>query len=124
MSIVTQEKFNLLEGIDCLAETDDMNVIGKISSSIRSGRSLSQSMKSSGMFKEYEVAIVESGEKSGDLGSAFQSASEILLSNLNGKLDRIVGLIQPATVAIVGILLLVITYSVITPIYSSIDVVS
>jgi type II secretory pathway component PulF len=124
MSIVSQEKFNLLDGIDCLGQTDDLGVIGKISSTIREGRSLSASMKNIGIFKDYEVSIVESGEKSGDLASAFQSAYEILHTNLNGKLERIVGLVQPITIAIIGLLLLLITYSVVTPIYSSIDVLS
>jgi type IV pilus assembly protein PilC len=124
MSIVVQEKFNLLDGIDCLGDMDDLCIIGKISASIREGRSLSSSMEMSGLFKEYEIAIVKSGEKSGDLASSFRSAYEILLSNFSCKLERIVGLVQPATVAVVGILLLTITYSVITPIYSSIDVVS
>jgi type IV pilus assembly protein PilC len=121
MSIVAQEKFNLLDGIDCLGDTDGSNFIKCVSVSIRDGNSLSASLKKCGVFKDYEIAIVEAGEKSGGLAEAFQTAFEVSSSSLNDKLERITGLIQPVTIAFVGLLLLLITYSVITPIYSSID---
>jgi type II secretory pathway component PulF len=121
MSIVAQERCNLLEGIDCLGDISGSEIIRKVGVLIRDGNNLSTAMRQTRMFKEYEIAIVEAGEKSGDLASAFQSASSVSHAKLSDRLERMTGLIQPVTIALVGLLLLLVAYSIITPIYSSID---
>jgi type II secretory pathway component PulF len=116
-----QEKFDLLDGIDCLSDINISSGINRIASFIRNGNTLSASIKKSRVFKDYEVSIIEAGEKSGDFVIAFQSVYELLNTQLNHRITKFLNLIQPVGITFIGLLLIFIIISVISPLYSSLS---
>jgi type IV pilus assembly protein PilC len=120
-AIMLQEKVVLLEAIKSMATVDDDIYASRIDVFITNGNSLTNALRKCKVFKDYEISIIKTGEQSGDLQSAFKSVSDILKIKLQQKLERIIILIQPLTLITIGVLLILIIYSVILPMYSTIE---
>jgi type II secretory pathway component PulF len=121
MEIMIQEKVHLIDGLDCVAGIGNYNEVTTISEDIKNGNSLSSAMKQSGLFSDYELSIIMAGEKVGDLWPSFKSGADMLKLKLNDKSQKIISMIQPATIAFIGILLITIVYSVIIPMYANLE---
>jgi type IV pilus assembly protein PilC len=121
ISIMLQEKINLLDAIRSIANVGDDIDTGKLEKLIQNGNSLANSMRSCKIFEDYEISIIETGEKAGDLWSAFRSVSDMMRLRLQQKLEKIINLIQPLTIILIGLILILIVCSIILPMYSVID---
>jgi type II secretory pathway component PulF len=121
MSLMLKEKINLLDAIMNITCNTEF---GKLEGYIRNGSSLANAMKKCDIFKKYEISVIETGEQAGDLWPAFQAAANMLNSHLRDKAEKVITLIQPVTIAFIGILMIVIIYSVVVPMYSSIETVT
>ncbi|MDR2666863.1 MAG: type II secretion system F family protein [Holosporales bacterium] len=121
MELMMCEKINLIEGLKCFSDMRNSDTIRTIINSIKNGSTLSKAMKESTIFDNYEISIVESGEKSGDLWPAFNVASNMLRLKLEKRFEKIVNIAQPMMIVFVGILLLAVVYSIIAPMYSNLD---
>jgi type IV pilus assembly protein PilC len=121
ISIMLQEKINLLDAIRSIANVEDNIDTEKLEGLIRAGNSLANSMRSCEIFKDYEISIIETGEKAGDLRAAFRSVSDMMRLRLQQKLEQIINLIQPLTIVVIGFILILIVCSIVLPMYSVID---
>jgi type IV pilus assembly protein PilC len=121
ISIMLQEKINLLDAIRSIANVGDDIDTGKLEKLIQNGNSLANSMRSCKIFEDYEVSIIETGEKAGDLWSAFRSVSDMMRLHLQQKLEKIINLLQPLTIILIGLILILIVCSIVLPMYSVID---
>ncbi|MDR0695204.1 MAG: type II secretion system F family protein [Holosporales bacterium] len=121
MEMMVHEKINLLECLECLANIENSNEITNIVEFIRNGHTLSSAMKRSGLFARHEISLIVAGENAGDLCSAFKSGADILRVKLDDRAQRLAGIIQPSAVVLIGLLLAIIIYSVIIPMYSNLD---
>jgi type II secretory pathway component PulF len=121
ISIMLQEKINLLDAISSIANVDADIDTGRLEEFIRNGSSVANSMRCCKIFEDYEISIIEAGERSGDLWAAFRSVADMVKLRLQQNLDKIITLIQPITIIFIGFLLILIVCSIVLPMYSSID---
>jgi type II secretory pathway component PulF len=121
ISIMLQEKINLLDAIRSTANIDENIGISKLEGLIRDGNSLANSMRACKTFTEYEISIIETGERAGDLWSAFRSVADMMRLRLQQKLEKVINLIQPLTIIVIGFILILIVCSIVLPMYSIID---
>lgn len=119
LEIMIQEKINLIEALECL-KNDNPKIQNAINF-IKNGNSFSVAMSQMGIFKNQEISIIKTGEESGDLWPAFKTASDISKQNLERKSEKIASMIQPLAIGVMGILLIIMVYSLITPLYSNLD---
>ncbi|MDR1391177.1 MAG: type II secretion system F family protein [Holosporales bacterium] len=119
MEIMLQEKITLIECIECLRiphlKTD------KIIGYINLGNSFSSALRKIGFLSDYELAIIETGERTGELCLAFKSITGIKREKLESRFKEIITMIQPITIGLIGILLIIIVYSLIIPLYSNLN---
>ena len=122
MSMMIKENVNLLDALECQGIIKNFPETKDILFYVRNGTNLTNSMRKCKIFNDYEISIIESGERSGDLWPAFKSASEMLRMKLNQRSEKIISLIPTITIIFIGVLLLVIVYSVIVPMYSNLEI--
>lgn len=119
MSIMTKEKINL---IDCLSSLENQYPeVKKIKKFIEGGNTFATSLMKSKMFPDFDISIIETAEKSGNLNSAFQTIVVLTESYIENKLDELIKLIPTLAICFIGILLTVIVCSMVIPIYSGIN---
>ncbi len=121
MHVMLKEKINLLDALDCVSMLTSSKDVATLNETIRRGNSLSQAMRYCRIFKNSEVAIIEAGERAGDLWAAFQAAEEMLRAQVSTRSKKIISLIQPLTVLFIGGLMLIVVYSVMIPMYSQLE---
>ena len=85
---------------------------------VNEGQRVSAALKSIHLFPPTSVEMLAIGEGSGDLEEAFNSIAMYLDRNVNRRMDRLIGMIQPAATLVVGAIAGLIALSVISPIYS------
>ena len=119
MEIMLHEKVNLIDALTCVSEFEPKVI--NIINDIKSGIHLSSSIKRHRFLNEYELSIIETGEKSGELWSAFKSASDVTKQNIENLTQRIVAVIQPFAIAFLGLLLIIFIYALIVPLYSNLN---
>ena len=119
LEIMTHEKINLIEALECLKNNNPK--IQDTINSIKNGNTFSHAIFKMGTFNNQEISIIKSGEQSGDLWPAFKTASDIAKQNLEKKSEAIISMIQPIAIGVMGILLIIMVYSLITPLYSNLD---
>ena len=119
MEIMLHEKINLIDALECVSELD--HEVISIIHDIKSGIHLSSSIKQHKFLNEYELSIIETGEKSGELWSAFKSAADISKQNIENLSQRIVAVMQPFAIGFLGLLLIIFIYALIVPLYSNLN---
>lgn len=119
MKIMLQNKINLLSVLNALEEKelDISQVIDKI----QKGNNLFVSLGCLNILKEYELAVIRSGEKSGTLQQSFEILSDILQHKVKSRTDKIISLVQPVMILVVGILLIAVICAVFVPLYSNLN---
>lgn len=120
MEIMLQEKVNLIDALECLE--DSFPKISLVIELIKSGNSLSCAISKMELFSYHEIAIIKSGEESGDLWPAFKSAADMAKANLEIISNRFVSIIQPIAIGVMGFLMIIIIYALIVPLYSNLDI--
>lgn len=71
---------------------------------MRGGSSLNRALRATGRFPHAFLGMIQVGEESGRLEVMLQRTSELYQSDLDRLLDRVMSLIEPVTMAILGIL--------------------
>ncbi|MGD0795150.1 MAG: type II secretion system F family protein [Dehalococcoidales bacterium] len=82
------------------------------------GKGLSQPMAENPVFPKLLVDMVYIGEKTGTLQSSFSTMADFYEKKLDQKLQRLLAMVEPASIIIVGLIISFIGLSIITPIYS------
>lgn len=119
MNIMIKEKINL---IDCLYILENRYPkVKDIIKLIKCGNSFSMSLIESNIFPNFDISIIETAEKAGNLSSAFQTIITLTRNYIENKLDEFIKLIPILAICFVGIFLIIIVCSLVIPMYSGMD---
>jgi type II secretory pathway component PulF len=93
------------------------NVIQNINAGLSSGKKLSTCLSSEEELPSLLVSLVEIGEKTATLASAFGNFSYIAYADYQQKLERNIALIQPVSIVIMGSIMISLILGIISPLY-------
>lgn len=119
MEMMLHDKVNLIEALECMK--DIFPQISAVIESIKIGNSLTSALKQFGIINDYELSIIKAGEQSADLWPAFKSVATISRQCIESTSSRIIAVMQPVAITFMGVILMMIVYALITPLYSNLD---
>jgi type IV pilus assembly protein PilC len=112
----------LPQTLDTIIGTIDSPAIRQALESVRQdlikGKGLSRPMAGSPLFPGLLADMVNIGEKTGTLPSSFAAAAEFYEKKLDQRVRKLLGMIEPASIIIVGLVIAFIGIAIITPLYS------
>jgi type IV pilus assembly protein PilC len=82
------------------------------------GKGLSQPMAGNRLFPRLLVDMVHIGEKTGTLQSSFATMADFYEKKLDQRVQRLLAMVEPASIIIVGLIISLIGLAIVTPIYS------
>lgn len=91
------------------------SIYSDLKESVENGRSLASSMKSSGVFRQSIIGMVESGEKSASLAEILQKAGELIQNEIKLKRKLRSALTYPVMMLVVGLGVVVFLMSFVVP---------
>jgi type IV pilus assembly protein PilC len=92
--------------------------LGQVRDSLMMGEGLSQPMGKNRLFPPLLVEMVVVGEKTGALDSTLVTLADFYEKKVSRRIDSLVAMIEPALTVIVGLVVIFIALSMITPLYS------
>ncbi len=114
--------------LDCIANSRNLannQVISRsleqVALEIESGKNLTQSFQSTGMFPPLVIRMLKVGEATGNLDSALRNVSYFYDRDVKDSIKKIQVMIEPAMTVILGLLLGWVMLSVLSPIYDLIS---
>ncbi len=90
--------------------------VEKMSHEIQEGEKLSQAMKRSKIFPELVNQMVSIGEEAGTMPEMFEKTSEYFEQELEGSIEALTSIMEPAMMIIVGIIVGVFVMGILLPI--------
>jgi type IV pilus assembly protein PilC len=121
-AMLLQAGLTLPRTLDTIIGTIDSPVIRQELERIRQdlvkGKGLSRPMAESPFFPGLLVDMVYIGEKTGSLPSSFAAMADLYEKKLDQRVQRLLGMIEPAAIIIVGLIIAFIGVAIITPLYS------
>ena len=109
-----------LEALECVSGT--ISQIAVVIDSIKSGKTFSEALQTTKILNEYELSIINAGEHSGDLCSAFKSIAETSKQNIENVSRKMVEVIPSIAMIFIGVLLIILVYALLIPLYSNLNV--
>lgn len=113
---------NILDSIDILYQNEEnyfiKENIKKIYLAMLSGTKIATSIKNLNLFTERFNVFIISGEESGSLTDNFLEISKILNKEYDYKLKKIITLIEPLSILILGLIILFVVLAIYLPILS------
>jgi type IV pilus assembly protein PilC len=94
------------------------DVLNKISSSVKSGSSLSDAMRQHAEMPNIMVQMVKIGEETGEVGKILKNLAFFYKREVNGAVDTLVSLIEPIMIVMLGLGVGMLLASVLVPIYN------
>ena len=88
---------------------------------VSSGQSVSQALKSTGLFPSVMVQVVASGEKTGELPTMLDHVCKLYRQETDAKVKSLTAVIEPLLIVILGVVVGSIAISIMLPIYSLVD---
>ena len=107
-------------GAEVVGNTILSEKLRSISRALVTGDSISESMRRTGYIQDLVVDMVSIAEKTGRLDDALNRASDILDKEVPETIKKLVALIEPLTMALLGGLVLLLLLSVFLPIYKTV----
>ncbi len=96
----------------------------KVSIDVESGQSIQSSLAKQGkIFPSLELLVLNAGEKSGNLGQAFEYMAAFYFRELDYSTKTLSVVLEPALLLLVGIVIGALALSIITPIYDFVSTV-
>jgi general secretion pathway protein F len=89
-----------------------------VTEKVRQGSSLYRAMNEAGVFPAMLLAMVASGEASGELGSALDQAAQEQQRDLDAWVRALVALVEPAILLVMGGLVMAMVLAILLPILS------
>jgi type IV pilus assembly protein PilC len=121
-AMLIEAGLTLPQALNAIIGTIDSNIIKQILMEIRQeiikGKGLSQPMAKAKIFPRLLVDMVSIGEKTGTLQSSFATMADYYEKRLDMRVQRLLGMIEPASIIIVGLIISLIGIAIITPLYS------
>ncbi|UCB57500.1 MAG: type II secretion system F family protein [Candidatus Omnitrophota bacterium] len=91
--------------------------VAEVRDSVRQGKGMAGPLEKSGVFTPMVVQMVSVGEEIGELGKMLKKASEFYRERISTTLTKIVSLIEPAVLVLMGIMVGVLVISMFLPIF-------
>jgi type IV pilus assembly protein PilC len=88
---------------------------------VQAGSSLSAALAASGAFPTRVTRMVKIGEDTGNLSATLSQVAEFYDQDVDGSIDAMISLIEPALTAILGLVMAWIALAVFGPIYDNLD---
>jgi len=104
-------------GAEVVGNTVLSEKLRSISTALVTGESISEAMRRTGYIQDLVLDMVSIAEKTGKLEDALNRASDILDKEIPETIKRLVSLIEPLTIILLGGLVLLLLLSVFLPIY-------
>lgn len=120
MELMLCDKINLLEALECVSDTTSKVAI--VIDLIKSGRTFSEALQKTKILNEYELSIINAGEHAGDLCSAFKSIAETSKQNIENVSRKMLEIIPSIAMIFIGLLLIILVYALLIPLYSNLNV--
>ncbi len=121
-AMLQEAGLTLPQSLNSVIGVIDNSVIKAALSDIRQelikGKGLSQPMSGSDMFPKLLVDMVYIGEKTGTLQTSFATMADFYEKKLDQRVQRLLAMVEPASIIVVGLIIAFIGASIITPIYS------
>ncbi|SUY47204.1 type II secretion system protein [Clostridium putrefaciens] len=105
-------------------ENDYKKDLTLIVADIKKGRSLYKAFKRSGLFNNISLAILKVGEESGNLEESLNHIEEIMLVNYEKKIEKNLNIIQPASLIIIGAMILILIITLVLPMINGLTSIS
>ena len=128
-----QMSINLLSGlqidqaielsISSLSNLSIKNKLNHIPEEIRKGSSLSKELKLVKIFPAYSVTMISAGEESNQLIRVFDKLSIQLNTEVENSIERISKLIEPSVIIVLGIVVAIIAFGILSPILTLNEIV-
>jgi len=108
--------------MDIVVQTNRNRIIRQALSEVREslvqGAGLSQPMAANELFPTLLVEMVVVGEKTGAMDSTLATLADFYEKKVNRKIDMLISMMEPILTVIVGLVVIFIALSMITPLYS------
>jgi type IV pilus assembly protein PilC len=112
----------LPQTISAVEGTIDSGHIRQALSDIRrqliQGQGLAQPMAKSAVFPTLLVDMVHIGERTGTMQSSMSTMADFYEKKLDQRVQRLLSMIEPASIIIVGLVISLIGIAIVTPLYS------
>ena len=128
-----QMSINLLSGlqidnalnlsINALPSISIKKILKHIPEEIRKGSNLSKELKQVGIFPAYSLTMIAAGEETGQLVDIFDRLSSQLNTQVDNSIERLSKLIEPTIIIIIGIIVSIIAFGILSPILSMNEIV-
>jgi general secretion pathway protein F len=122
LSTLVQSRVPLLEALVAAADvTPNLHVrarVGEVTDKVRQGSSLKRAMEEAAVFPPMLVAMVASGEATGNLGAALDHAATDQQRDLDAWVKAVVALAEPAILLLMGGMVMVMVLAILLPIVS------
>ncbi|MPL93634.1 Type II secretion system protein F [bioreactor metagenome] len=123
LSIIVKSGVNLSNGLMYSATSFKNSSLKErfllLNSSILKGKSISESLKDHGDYCKYTTAIIKLGEEGGSMDERLNSLSNYLEKKLLSDINRYMSILQPASVFIMGIFVVIFLVVFIVPLFGS-----
>ncbi|MBN1160779.1 MAG: type II secretion system F family protein [Dehalococcoidales bacterium] len=121
-AMLIEAGLTLPQALNAIIGTIDNTIIRNALKEIRQetikGKGLWQPMEKSGLFPRLLVDVVAIGEKSGSLQSSFSTMADYYEKRLDQRVQKLLSMIEPASIILVGLIISFIGIAIITPLYS------
>jgi type IV pilus assembly protein PilC len=121
-SMLLQAGLRLPQVLEVTIQTNHNLVIRDALSEVRGrliqGEGLAQPMSENKLFPSLVVEIVSVGEKTGAMDTSLGNLADFYEREVDRKIDSLIALIEPAMTIVVGLVVLFLATSLITPMYS------
>ncbi len=108
--------------MDIIIQTNQNRIIRRALSAVRDslvqGQGLSQPMAENGLFPPLLVEMVVVGEKTGAMDTTLITLADFYEKKISRRIDVLIAMIEPVLTVIVGLVVIFIALSMITPLYS------
>ncbi len=121
-SMLVEAGLTLPQSLNAIIGIIDNTVIKQTITDIRQeiikGKGLSREMSRSPFFPRLLVDVVGIGEKTGTLQASFTSMADYYEKRLDLKVKKLLGMVEPASIIIVGLIISFIGIAILQPLYS------
>lgn len=92
--------------------------IGKCASSLKEGRNFAEAVSESEVFPPVYARMVDIGVRSGSLDEVMKNISELYEEEIDGRISRMLSILEPTLVIVLSVIVGVILLSVMLPLMS------
>lgn len=125
MYILLASGVHISESIDISTKLFNNTYIEKrmklVATGVKKGRSITKSLEISGLFPQVFISMLMSGEESGNFDKSLEMASTYYERELDLELDKLVKILEPVLILIMGLIIGACLYAILSPMFDMIS---